>query len=100
MPSLGPRRNADQRDAIARVKALTREHFRLPADAVVLAAENPCAIPGCPPRETIVAFWTGDEKRRHLRIFKPVAEVVAEDLPPWWMRDALAEEEIFGCPCC
>ena len=101
MPRLG-RRNNDtaQRAAIARVKAMAREHFRLPADAVVMATEIACGTPGCPPLETIVAFWTGDEKRRHLRVFKPIAEVVEDDLPPWWMKDALVEEEVFGCPCC
>ena len=47
-----------------------------------------------------IAFWCEDEKRRQLKVFKPLAEVVADDLPPWWMKDALVAEEVFGCPCC
>ena len=49
--------------ALDRVRAWTRERFTLPADAAILVSEVSCALPGCPPRETVVAFWTKDEQR-------------------------------------
>ena len=88
------------RDAVERVKAWTRERFELPVEAPVFVSEVACRVPGCPPLETVVAFWTEGEERRHFKVFKPVAEVAEEDLPPSWMKDRLVETEVFGCPCC
>jgi nitrate reductase delta subunit len=42
----------------------------------------------------VIAFWTDDgETRHHWKIFKPVAEVVDDDLPPSWMKPALVVPE-------
>lgn len=100
-PAINPfaRKGPEHRAALARVKEFVRENFRL-TDETILVTELACQVPGCPPLETVIAFWGKDEKRRHYKVFKPVAEVVMEDLPPWWMRDALIETEVFGCPCC
>ena len=57
-------------------------------------------LPGCPPLETVIAFWTEGDRRHHFKVFKPVAEVVLDDLPPAWMKDALAVPEGFECDCC
>jgi nitrate reductase delta subunit len=59
-----------------------------------------CAVPGCPPLETIVVFWTTDGKRHHFKLFKPVADVVFDDLPFAWLMDSLILPEGFGCDCC
>jgi nitrate reductase delta subunit len=92
--ALGPsRRGAGNRAAM-------RRRFRLGEDDVVSAVEIECALPGCPPLETVIAFWMADEKRRHYKIFKPIVDVVEDDLPPSWMRDALIVEEGFECSCC
>ncbi len=91
---------AAPRAARAHVKAMVRQRFRLGETASVMVAEIACQTPGCPPIETMIAFWGDDEKRRHYRVFKPVADVVEDDLPPWWMKDALVQDESFGCPCC
>jgi len=88
------------REALRRVREFARARFRLGPDVTILVAEIACAQPGCPPLETVVAFWTDPNKRHHCKVFKPVDEVVEDDLPPWWMRDALLTEEVFGCPCC
>ena len=88
------------REALARVKEWTRERFRLAEDDVVMVAEVECALPGCPPLETVLAFWTDDGQRRHYKIFKPVEQVVADDLPPYWMKNALIVPEGMGCDCC
>ncbi|HWF97139.1 MAG TPA: hypothetical protein VG291_19490, partial [Xanthobacteraceae bacterium] len=66
----------------------------------VMVAEVTCAVPGCPPLETVVAFWTGTDIRHHFKVFKPLTEVVADDLPPAWLKNALAEIEGGGCECC
>src|SRR5215211_3623236 len=88
------------RDALDRVKSWTRERFDLPEDAPVFVSEVACGVPGCPPLETVVAFWTDAGKRHHFKLFKPVNEIAEEDLPPRWMKNALVESEIFGCECC
>ena len=86
--------------ALERVKAWTRERFKLPQGAAILVAELACALPGCPPLETVVAFWTADGKRHHFKLFKPVEEVACDDLPYAWLKDALAVPEGFECDCC
>ena len=86
--------------ALERVREWTRARFKLSDDATILVSELACTIPGCPPIDTVVAFWTEGDKRHHFKVFKPVAEVVEDDLPPAWMKNALAEEPMFGCPCC
>jgi nitrate reductase delta subunit len=100
--ALGPRRKsgAGQRAALARIKDWTRARFGLGEDVVVSVAELDCTTPGCPPVDTVVAFWTAPDRRHHFRIFKPAAEVVADDLPPAWMKDRLVVDEVLGCPCC
>jgi nitrate reductase delta subunit len=94
------RRTAAQSAALDRVRAWTRERFGLAEDIVVMVAELACALPGCPPVETVVAFWTAPERRHHFKIFKPVAEVVPDDLPPAWLKDALVVPEGGDCDCC
>jgi hypothetical protein len=86
--------------ALDRVRQWTRERFKLPDDAAIMVTEVTCALPGCPPLETVVAFWTGNDTRHHFKLFKPVAEVVEDDLPPTWMKNALIVVEGFGCECC
>jgi nitrate reductase delta subunit len=85
--------------ALDRVREWVRARFRLTDETVVLVAEVACAVPGCPPVETVIAFWS-DERRHHFKIFKPVAQVTEDDLPPWWMRRALAVPDDFVCECC
>jgi len=94
------RRTAAQSEALERVRAWTRARFTLGDQIVVMVSELACALPGCPPVETVVAFWTAPERRHHFKIFKPVAEVVPDDLPPAWLRDALVVPEGGDCDCC
>jgi len=85
--------------AIGRVREWTRERFALGEDVAILVAEIACAVPGCPPLETVIAFWS-DERRHHTKVFKPVADVAEDDLPPRWMKTALAVPDDFECDCC
>jgi nitrate reductase delta subunit len=93
------RKSPERSAALDRVREWVRGRFKLPEDSAILVAEVACAVPGCPPIETVIAFWS-DERRHHLKIFKPVAEVAEDDLPPYWYKDALAVPEDFECDCC
>src|SRR5262249_10922835 len=86
--------------ALDRGEECTRSRFKLPADAATLVMEVACALPGCPPLETVVAFWTDADTRHHFKVFKPVAEVVPDDLPPAWLKNALIAIEGEGLECC
>ena len=89
-----------QFDALARVRDWTRARFDLPEEAAILVSEVACGLPGCPPIETVVAFWTANETRHQFKIFKPVQEVVLDDLPYAWLKDALAAPEWIEYGCC
>jgi nitrate reductase delta subunit len=130
------KKSPEHLEALDRVKEWTRERFTLSQDTVILVSEIACSLPGCPPLETVVAFWTeGDDqravhslrspqevhsrpqeenrralhsrwspqevqRRHHFKIFKPVEEVVNDDLPVYWMIDALVVPDGIGCECC
>ena len=84
--------------ALDRVREWVRARFAL-GEAAILVAEVACAEPGCPPIETVIAFWSA-ERRHHFKVFKPVVEVTADDLPPRWYLPALAVADDFQCECC
>jgi hypothetical protein len=85
--------------ALGRVREWTRQRFKLSGEAAILVSEVACNLPGCPPLETVVAFWE-DEKRYHFKLFKRVAEVAYDNLPYAWMKESLVIPEGFGCECC
>src|SRR5262245_14192805 len=86
--------------ALDRVREWTRARFKLADDASILVTEVSCTLPGCPPLETVVAFWTENDTRHHFKLFKRVDEVVPDDLPPWWMKNALVAIEGSDLECC
>jgi nitrate reductase molybdenum cofactor assembly chaperone NarJ/NarW len=71
----GPGSSAEQE----RVRTWTREYFRLADDETIMVSEAPCSDPGCPPVETHVVFWT-QSGRHQFKLFKPLAEVIPDDL--------------------
>jgi nitrate reductase delta subunit len=93
------KKGPDHTAALDRVREWTRSRFRLPDEAAILVAEVACAVPGCPPLATVIAFWS-NERRHHYKVFKPADEVVEDDLPPSWLKDSLAISEDFECGCC
>jgi hypothetical protein len=100
-PRFGAARNGPGHlEAVEQVKEWTRGRFALREDEVVLVAESASSLPGYPPVETGVAFRTTDGTRHHFKLFKGVEEVVEDDLPPAWMKAALAASDGFGCECC
>jgi nitrate reductase delta subunit len=46
-----------------------------------------------------VVFWTA-LGRHHFQVFKPLAEVVEDDLPPAFMKNALIATDVIDCSCC
>jgi hypothetical protein len=94
------KKTTEDTDPLERVKEWTRERFKLADDVPVLVAEIACGLPGCPPLETVVVFWTEGDRRHQFKLFKPVRAVVAEDLPPAWMKNALIALNGMGLECC
>jgi nitrate reductase delta subunit len=93
------KKSPERLQVIERLAEWTRERFRLPKEATVFVSEIACPLPGCPPLETVVAFWIA-EQRYQFKLFKPVAEVVVDDLSFAWLREALAVQEGVGWDCC
>ena len=94
------KQSPEQTEALDRVREWTRARFKLSQDATIMVAEVSCQLPGCPPVETAVAFWTDSDTRHQFKLFKPAAEVVEADLPPAWLKDSLIAIAGFGCDCC
>ena len=93
-------RSPGRPERVERISAWTRSRFGLPREAVVSVSELRCAVPGCPPIETVVMFWTPDRRHYHFKVFKRLEDVVEDDLPPAWYRDALAVAQGVECGCC
>src|SRR6266581_629709 len=72
------KKSPERLPVIERVTQWTRERFKLPKEAVISVSEIACPLPGCPPLETVVAFWIA-EQRYQFKLFKPVEEVVIDD---------------------
>jgi hypothetical protein len=90
-----------QRDgaALDRVRDWTRTRFALTDDETVMVSQVACSVPGCPPVETHLVFWTA-AGRHHFKIFKPLAAVVEDDLPPAFMKNALVALDGADIECC
>ena len=93
------RKDPERLRVIERVTQWTRERFSLAREAAICVAEVACSLPGCAPLETVVMFWIA-EQRYQFKLFTPVAEVVLDDLPYAWLKDALAVQEGIGWDCC
>jgi hypothetical protein len=96
---LGFTKKVPDGSALDRVRQWTRARFKLAGDDTIMVSEIACGVPGCPPIETHVAFWT-DAGRHHFKIFKPLAEAAEDDLPPAFMKNALVAHEGEDLYCC
>jgi hypothetical protein len=85
--------------ALDRLREWTRSRFALASDTTVMASEVSCGVPGCPPIETHVVFWTS-LGRHHFKLFKPATQVTEADLPPAFMKDAIIALEGADADCC
>ncbi len=82
------KKSPDQGAALDRLRDWTRARFALTEDETVMVSEVACGVPGCPPIETHIVFWTA-RGRHHFKVFKPLADVAEDDLPPAFMKNAL-----------
>ena len=94
------KKSAEHLQAADQVKEWTRARFSLPDEAAILVTELNCTIPGCPPLETVVAFWNDQGDRHHFKIFKAVADVSSADMPPAWLKDSLFAFDGDELQCC
>ena len=94
------RKPAGHRDAVEQLKDWTRARFALAEEDTVMVTEEKPSYPGCPPMETVVAFWIAGSSPHHYRVFKAARDVVEADIPPGWMRDALTGIPGTTCSCC
>ena len=92
-------KSPDRAAAVARLREGTRARFALTCDETVMVSELACSVPGCPPIETHVVFWS-ETGRHHFKIFMPVTAVSEDDLPPAFMKNALVARDGFECDCC
>ena len=87
-------------EAVERVKDATSARFALAESDTILVTEGVPTLPGFPPHETKIVFWTADGTRHHFKVFKAVEEVADSDIPPAWMRESLTAAEGIECACC
>jgi hypothetical protein len=93
------KKSAVNAGASDRLRDWTRTRFALTEEETVMVSEVACAAPGCPPIETHLVFWTA-RGRHHFKIFKPLAEVAEDDLPPAFMKNALIVLDDAEIDCC
>jgi nitrate reductase delta subunit len=84
--------------ALQSVQHWTRRRFKLASDATVLVSEVACRLPGCPPLETVVAFWSEDGKRHQFKLYKPLADVIYDDIG--WLIGSPASHDGTAWDCC
>ena len=80
------------------VQGWTRRRFKLAPEAAVLVSEVACRLDGCPPLETVVAFWSEDDRRHQFKLYKPLAEVGYDDIG--WLIGGIASHDGAGWDCC
>jgi nitrate reductase molybdenum cofactor assembly chaperone NarJ/NarW len=59
-------KSPDRAAAVARLRGWTKARFALSEADTVMVSELACSVPGCPPIETHVVFWTA-AGRHHFR---------------------------------
>lgn len=62
------------------IKAWAIERFALAEDTAVMVAELDCLEPGCPPHETVIAFWDASKRRHQFKVMKAAAAVTRADV--------------------
>lgn len=75
---LAPRRALPEKTR--QIKAWVREFHQLGDDVTVSITELACRDEGCPEIETVIGIIRPGTAIRTIRIHKPLAEVVREDL--------------------
>ncbi len=87
-------------DQTQAIKRWVRERFDLSDQCTVMVAEIECQVPGCPPLETVVAFWGEDGTRYRFKVFKRLNELSPDDVPVKWLLPSLEDVHELFCDCC
>jgi hypothetical protein len=90
--------DSDFLTAVESVQGWTRRRFKLAPQAAVLVSQVACRLAGCPPLETVVAFWSEDERRHQFKLYKPIAQVGYDDIG--WLICSPASRDSAGSECC
>jgi hypothetical protein len=75
-----PNRAAVGRSSLRGLFSPVFETFRLSEDTPLIITELECAEEGCPPLETVIVILDTPGDPRQYKVFKPLAEVTAEDI--------------------
>jgi len=89
----------DRLVAIDRVEEWTRERFGLAGGSAVHVWEISCAVPGCPPRETVVGFRSRSSATSS-RCSSRWKRSRATNLPPAWFKVRSPLPGELDCDCC
>jgi len=81
------KKSPDRTAAHERVRAWTRARFKLADDKTIMVSEIACSVPGCPPVETHIVFWT-QAGRHHFKVFKPLMKAGGNDSAAPFMNNA------------
>lgn len=88
--------NPDNLVHLERVEDEIRARFGLVDDDLVLVSEAASGLPGFPDLDTTIRFWS-DGQRYRVRVFKPVRDVAAADLPVAWLKPSLVDDGDADC---
>jgi hypothetical protein len=91
---LGPENNI--LEDISRVESMIRDRFKIPHSEIILVSEDPGLKPGFPRKETNAVFWKQDTRYR-LKVFSPITDVKADDLPLTWLLPSLEDTGELDC---
>ncbi|MFB9952201.1 hypothetical protein ACFFP0_25440 [Rhizobium puerariae] len=70
------------------IKQWTREILALPDDVVVSVNELACALPDCPPRETVILVMRPGEQALQASIHKAMRQATRDDVLAAWTTAA------------
>ncbi|CDN96258.1 hypothetical protein [Agrobacterium tumefaciens] len=62
------------------LKQWTRELLHLSADDIVSVSELSCALPDCPPKETVILVLSPSGENRQLSVHKALMDVAFDDI--------------------
>lgn len=96
----GARQSPEHLRAVELVQSWTRNRFSLPSEAPVLVSQLTCTNEGCPPLQTVVAFWTDTGDRHHFKVLKPIEAIAFADIPLAWLDDTLFNAGSSGMAGC
>lgn len=69
-----------QRADTTELRRIVREELDLGEDDTLTISEVACALPGCPPVQTVISVFPDGEEAYALRVCKPIVDIEAMDV--------------------